>query len=232
MDEIQSGHWKEGGIRMIENNTSLLSGVTDAYSSCKTAKKENKTEEKNEAKKLDAGVVYEKTTEDTTSKKGTYNVNKMSAEDRKALVQQLKNEQVQREQQMVSLVQQMMTKQSATFRIADWTNGSDGGDAIWKFLASGEYTVDAATKEQAQKDIAEDGYYGVKQTSERLFDFASALAGDDADKMKKMQDAITKGYEQATKAWGKELPDICKETLEATNKLFDEYYASKAIAEA
>ena len=30
----------------------------------------------------------------------------------------------------------------------------------------------------------------------------------------------------------KELPDICKETLEATNKLFDEYYASKAIAEA
>ena len=65
-----------------------------------------------------------------------------------------------------------------------------------------------------------------------MFDFASALAGDDADKMKKMQDAITKGYEQATKAWGKELPDICKETLEATNKLFDEYYASKAIAEA
>ena len=129
-------------------------------------------------------------------------------------------------------VQQMMTKQSATFRIADWTNGSDDGDAIWKFLASGEYTVDAATKEQAQKDIAEDGYYGVKQTSERLFDFASALDGDDADKMKKMQDAITKGYEQATKAWGKELPDICKETLEATNKLFDEYYASKAIAEA
>lgn len=46
----------------------------------------------------------------------------------------------------------------------------------------GDFTVDAATKAQAQKDISEDGYYGVKQTSERLFDFASALAGDDVER--------------------------------------------------
>lgn len=39
------------------------------------------------------------------------------------------------------------------------------------FLASGNFTVDAATKAQAQADIAEDGYWGVSQTSQRLFDF-------------------------------------------------------------
>ena len=29
-------------------------------------------------------------------------------------------------------------------------------------FAKGDFTVDAATKAQAQKDISEDGYYGVK----------------------------------------------------------------------
>ena len=88
-------------------------------------------------------------------------------------------------------------------------------------------TVDAETKAKAQEDISEDGYYGVKQTSQRLFDFACALAGDDVDKMKEMQAAIEKGYKKAEKTWGKELPEICQQTLDATNKMFDDYYASK-----
>ena len=60
-----------------------------------------------------------------------------------------------------------------------------------------------------------------------MFDFASALAGDDVDKMKEMQAAMEKGYKMATKAWGRELPSISKDTLDAANKLFDDYYKSK-----
>ena len=33
--------------------------------------------------------------------------------------------------------------------------------------------------------------------------------------MKKMQEAMQKGFKQATGAWGKELPDICKQTIDA-----------------
>ena len=95
------------------------------------------------------------------------------------------------------------------------------------FFAKRNKETDAATKAQAQKDISEDGYWGVKQTSQRLFDFACALAGDDVDKMKEMQAAVEKGFKQATGAWGRELPSICKDTFDATNKLFDDYYASK-----
>ena len=94
-------------------------------------------------------------------------------------------------------------------------------------LSDLDSTVDAATKAQAQKDISEDGYYGIKQTSERLFDFASALAGDDVEKMKKMQTAMQKGFKQATGAWGKDLPDICQKTLDAANQKFEDYYKSK-----
>lgn len=174
-----------------------------------------------ESKAAEEGVVYEK--DDETSKKATYSINRMSAEDRAALVSRLKADQENRQNQLVQIVQQMMTKQAATFGQA---NGFMDDD-VWKFLASGKYTVDEAAKAQAQADIAEDGYWGVKQTSQRLFDFASALAGDDVDKMKEMQAAMEKGYKQATQAWGKELPDISKDTLNAANKLFEEYYASK-----
>ena len=145
----------------------------------------------------------------------------MSADDRAALVKQLKADQESRQQQLTSLVQQMMTKQATTY-----TNAND----MWKFLAKGDFTVDAQTKLQAQKDIAEDGYYGVQQTADRLFDFASALAGDDVDKMKKMQTAMQKGFDQATKAWGQKLPDISQKTMDAANKKFEEYYKSKNSA--
>ena len=65
--------------------------------------------------------------------------------------------------------------------------------------------------------------YNNPQTS----DFASALAGDDVEKMKKMQTAMQKGFKQATGAWGKDLPDICQKTLDAANQKFEDYYKSK-----
>ena len=89
------------------------------------------------------------------------------------------------------------------------------------------YSTEGIDIEQAKKDIEEDGYWGIKQTSQRLFDFASALAGDDPEKMKEMQKAMEKGFAEATGAWGDELPEICKDTLGAANKLFEDYYASK-----
>lgn len=190
-----------------------------------TVKKEDAAKKSEVAKNADAkndGVVYDKSNETSdSSKKATYSVNKMSADDRAALVKQLKADQESRQQQLTSLVQQMMTKQATTY-----TNAND----MWKFLAKGDFTVDAQTKLQAQKDIAEDGYYGVQQTADRLFDFASALAGDDVDKMKKMQTAMQKGFDQAAKAWGQKLPDISQKTMDAANKKFEEYYKSKNSA--
>ena len=59
----------------------------------------------------------------------------------------------------------------------------------------------------------------------------SALAGDDVDKMKDMQKAMEKGFKQATKTWGRELPEISRNTLSAANKLFEDYFASKQSAE-
>ena len=180
--------------------------------------KETKTE--SAEKTATEGVIYEKSEEKIDN--STYKINKMSAEDRNKIADQLRSEAEQRQQQLVDLVQKTLSGQVNSYGIAT-------EDDIWKTLASGNFTVDPATKAQAEKDIAEDGYWGVKQTSQRLFDFASALAGDDVDKMKEMQAAMEIGFKQATKTWGRELPSICSDTINAANQLFEDYYKSKEV---
>lgn len=168
------------------------------------------------------GVVYNRSEEPIDN--STYSINKMSSSDRAAIVNQLKADAEERKNQMMNLVQRTFSGQVGTF-------GKASGDDFWRTLASGKFTVDAATKAQAKEDISEDGYWGVKKTSQRLFDFASALAGDDVDKMKDMQKAMEKGFKQATKTWGRELPEISRNTLSAANKLFEDYFKSKQSIE-
>jgi hypothetical protein len=106
----------------------------------------------------------------------------------------------------------MLSKQANTYGTAN---------NIWQFLAKGNFTVDAETKAKAQEDISEDGYWGVTQTSDRIVQFATALAGDDSDALEKMRDAFIKGYKQAEKTWGGELPDISKQTYDAVLEKID-----------
>jgi hypothetical protein len=200
-------------------NVTTQTDVYASYSAATTKADSSSKADTTEQEEAATGVVYDKSDSTTDTSKATYSINKMSAEDRAALVSQLKADQESRQSQLTSLVQKMLSQQATTYANAN---------NIWSIFADGNFTVDEAAKQQAQQDISEDGYYGVKQTSERLFDFACALAGDDVDKMKEMQEAMAKGFSQATSAWGKDLPDICQQTLDAANKKFEEYYKSKA----
>ncbi len=198
-----------------------IDSVVSAQSGYQTASVKNdaKSGEKSTGKATEKaenkdGVVFEKAAE--TTKKATYSINKMSAEDRAALVEQLKQDDLNRRNQLTSLVQKMFGEQAGVSNLSGL------------FSPENLKNVTAADIAQAKEDISEDGYWGVKQTSQRLFDFASALAGDDVEKMKEMQAAMEKGFKQATSAWGKDLPGICQDTMKAANQLFEDYYASKS----
>ncbi len=190
-------------------NVNGISNQTSTYAAYKSTEQKVAATE-TEGKQTEASAVYEpskdaKKTDTVTTKQKN-----------EAIISQLKADAEARTQQLQQLVQQMISKQG---------NAYGQANDMWKFLASGNFTVDAQTKAQAQADIAEDGYWGVKQTSERIFDFAKALSGGDMDKMKEMQEAFEKGFKQATKTWGKELPQISQDTHDAVNKLFEDYYA-------
>ena len=187
------------------------------------SKSSGKADTNAKVKTENQAAVYEKTKKEDTSKE-PYKINKMSKEDRAALVKALKEEVEARQKQFLELVKQSLTGQGEKIAIA-----TDNMDGIWKALAKGNFTVSEEVKKQAQEDISEKGYWGVEATSKRMFEHASALAGDDVEQMKAMQKAMEKGYKEATKAWGKELPDISKKTLEAANKLFEDYYKSKGV---
>ncbi len=163
------------------------------------------SQDKDNDQKKDNGVVYEPSKDTAVAAKkyvqNTELINKMKA-DAEAHTQQLQN-----------IVQQLMTKQGQTFNVA---NGN-----MWQFLASGKFEVDEATRLQAQEDVSEDGYWGVKQTSNRILDFATALTGGDPSKIEDMRKAFEKGYKQAEKTWGGELPEISKQTYDAVMAGFD-----------
>ena len=194
-----------------------VNGVTStqaaaAYSYSTTAEnkvaEETKAAETNTSTKEDSGVVYEPSTKTdaASSVKKTYTPNT-------DLINKLKADAEARTAQMRSLVEKMMGGQ---------VNAYGKANDIWQFLRSGNYTVDAATKLQAQADIADDGYWGVEQTSSRIIDFATALTGGDPDKIDEMREAFLKGYKMAEKTWGGSLPDISKRTYDAVMKKFDE----------
>lgn len=82
------------------------------------------------------------------------------------------------------------------------------------------------TQQQAAELVSEDGFWGVKQTSERLFSIAVAAAGGDEEKMEEMKNAIIKGFENAEKQWGGELPDISQQTFDAIMVKFDNWSPS------
>lgn len=176
------------------------------------------------AQKVDKNTVdavAEKTSKANTDRaefsQDTKVTKKMTDSERASLVNSLKADLENQTTRFTNMMMQMFQKQGITGLTA-------GSDDFWRTIASGNFTVDAQTKAEAQQAISEDGYWGVKQTSQRIFDFAHALAGDDPEKMKKMQAAIEKGYKQAEEAWGGSLPSISGETYKAVNDLFSDYY--------
>jgi len=192
---------------MTMNAINSVNSTTNSYQTGTASKTAStSTDKTTTSDKSETGVVYEKssqTDKDTVTKKTDY-----------AMVAKLKADAEQRTSQLRSLVEKMMTKQGTAIANAD---------SMWSFLADGNFTVDEETQKQAQADIAEDGYWGVEQTSDRILDFAKALSGNDPEKADLLIDAFKKGFEDATKSWGKDLPDISQRTYDAVLEKFDKW---------
>ncbi|MBQ4283989.1 MAG: hypothetical protein IJB96_08695 [Lachnospira sp.] len=180
--------------------------VTSTKASYSADEEGNVTATASKSAYSEVAATYESSSEKVTSAK---------EQDRSAIIAHIKAENEARMAQMQTLVTQMFEKQGFTIGTAD---------DMWKILASGNFTADPETIAQAKEDISEDGYWGVKQTSERIFSFAMALSGGDEKTMQSMVKAVEKGFGEATKTWGKELPDITKDTHSAIMDKFDKWF--------
>lgn len=180
-----------------------VNGVTgvDAYSVYSQNAKVNDSAKENAKKTVteEPSAVYTPSNDAVQPEKKKYTPNT-------ELIQKMKAESEARTEQLRSLVEKIICQQA------------DKSSNIFDFLGK-EYTAEDIAK--AKEDVSEDGYYGVKQTSQRILDFAVALTGGDPDKIEEMRNAFKEGYKQAEKTWGGELPDICKQTYDAVLEGFD-----------
>ena len=187
---------KEGKIMSVNG---IQSSPSTAYPATtkKTAEKPSKENTKTEA----TGVVYEP----SQPKEGKTD-NSAKVTDYQNVIKRMKGELNSKNQQLQNLVDQLLTKQAKKY-----TTLKD----LFTDIKEGKIEVDPKTVEQAQKDVAEDGYWGIEKTSDRLVEMAKALSGGDVSKADSLISAIKKGFDQAADAWGGELPEICQKTIDA-----------------
>ncbi len=86
-----------------------------------------------------------------------------------------------------------------------------------------DFEVSEEVAAKAREDVSENGYYGVKQTSERILSFAKAISGGDPDKIEELRGAVDKAFKEVEELFGGELPELSQNTYDTVMQGFDEW---------
>lgn len=142
-------------------------------------------------------------------------------------VRALKDDLATSEQTMLNIMIQALTESND--KLQSWL---DDGVGILNF---GGVQIDAArfalpevatNAEDAKAAISEGGAWSVDAVSSRVFDLASAIAGNDPEKLSAMRAAVEEGFKQAGVTWkdatGQDnMPSITKDTYNEIMSRFD-----------
>lgn len=84
----------------------------------------------------------------------------------------------------------------------------------------------ATNAEDAAKAVADGGDWSVDAVSTRIFDLATAIAGNDPEKLSTMRAAVEEGFKQAGLTWTnatglQDMPEITKNTYDEIMSRFD-----------
>ncbi|MDR3429366.1 hypothetical protein [Silvimonas sp.] len=95
----------------------------------------------------------------------------------------------------------------------------------WSKVVSGEQTLtaDPKTVAAAKQAISPDGEFGIKNTAERILNFAKAAAGNDPSKLSQLRDAIQSGFDSAAQFFGGKLPAISNQTHDVIMNELDKW---------
>lgn len=142
-------------------------------------------------------------------------------------VDALKEDLATQEQTMLNVMIQALTESNDNLQ--SWLNDGVG------ILNFGGVQIDASrfalpevatNAEDAAKAIAPGGAWSVDAVSTRIFDLASAIAGNDPEKLSAMRAAVEEGFKQAGLTWkdatgSDNMPAITKDTYNEIMSRFD-----------
>ena len=104
--------------------------------------------------------------------------------------------------------------------LSDILSGLDLASIGYNGKALGELSSD-----EASELVGENGFFGIANTADRIAGFVLNGAGDDVEKLKAGREGVAKGFEDAKKIWGGDLPEISQKTIEKTLETLDKKIA-------
>lgn len=211
--------------------------ATQAKNTANTkADAQNSAQEKSASVKVGEAFELDISTEakaaQTTNQTAELSVENEGAKSTKGLtadeVRSLEESLAMSEQSMLNLMIQALS--DSNNKLQGWL---DEGVGILNF---GGVQIDAArfalpevatNPEDAAKAIAPGGAWSVDAVSTRIFDLATAIAGNDPEKLSAMRAAVEEGFKQAGISWTdatglQNMPDITKDTYNEIMNRFDQ----------
>lgn len=97
-------------------------------------------------------------------------------------------------------------------------------------IGYGGKPLNELTQDEAKELIGEDGFFGVKQTSQRIADFVINGANGDEKLLRAGREGMLQGFKEAEDIWGAKLPDISQETMKRALELVDKELADRGYS--
>lgn len=89
----------------------------------------------------------------------------------------------------------------------------DEFQAFLKDIGYNGKNIAELSKDEAKKLVSEDGFFGIKQTADRITNFVLKGAGEDESLLRAGREGILEGLKQAEEIWGSKLPEISYKTI-------------------
>ena len=116
-------------------------------------------------------------------------------------------------------------------------SSGQNGQAFWAMAANNNnanFGVDKATQAKAQELTGEDGYFGIKKTTDRIVEFAKALAGSGASEktIENLRKGVQQGFDYVADLFGgfDKLPQLSKDTYTSVMKEFDSWASGTKVS--
>ena len=81
------------------------------------------------------------------------------------------------------------------------------------------------SQSEASDLVSENGFFGITNTADRISNFIISAAGDDLQKLEAGKEGMLRGFKEAEKIWGSELPEISQKTIEKATQAVDKRIA-------
>lgn len=175
-----------------------IRGVAGSIPAAYTSKQEAEQPKSNQAK-VEAQDEYVKS--DESAKKATYDKPKVD----QATIDRLYQESNRAYNYLKQIVAQLLERQGLTFQ--DWS----------------KVEVDDQARAEANALISEGGELSPEKVSDRIVEFAKAISGGDKSKIDTLKEAIEKGFAEAARILGGELPEVSQKTYDLVMEKLDKW---------